>query len=126
MLRFINTAWIILLVNAATPGPSTYFETKYPVTLSFTRLFYFFRGEHRDFSVGWYQSVGTTFIVTLLLNVVEPHIMVGFNFLLMRIKICCCRRSRVMQYDLNALYTGFDFEPEVRYPQVRFLDSTTD
>merc|ERR1712100_945223 len=23
-----------------------------------------------------------------------------------------------MQYDLNKLHTGFDFEPEVRYPQV--------
>ena len=110
-----------MLVNAATPGPSTYFETNFPVSLGFVRALYFFQGDHRDFGVDWFQHVGTTFVITLGLNVVEPHLVVLFKLALMKIKICCCRHSRVMQYDLNALYTGFDFEPEVRYPQVRFL-----
>ena len=117
--RFINTAWVIIWVNAETPGPSVYLETKFPVTLEFLRSMFIFTGEHRDFTVAWYRDVGTALIVTLLLNVVEPHTVPFLKWLFGLLMMGICKTKKVMQYDLNKLHTGFDFEPEVRYPQVR-------
>jgi len=116
--RFINVAWIIMLVNAESPGPNTTLETRYPAAFTLLRSFYLFRGNYRDFRVDWYQNVGTALLITLLLNIVEPHVVPMVKWLLMRLKIAICRRNRVMQYDLNMLYVGYEFEPEVRYPQV--------
>merc|ERR1719201_1226014 len=116
--RFINVAWIIMLVNAESPGPNTILETRYPAGFTLLRSFYLFKGNYRDFRVDWYQNVGTALLFTLLLNIVEPHVVPMVKWLLMRLKIAICRHNRVMQYDLNMLYVGYEFEPEVRYPQV--------
>ena len=112
-----------MLVNAKSPGPSPKWmeEEPYAGILQFLQNLNVFKGDYDEFTVGWFNNVGTAITMTLLINVAEPHAMVLFYYVMMKIKICCCRRGTVMQHDLNALYTGFDFEPEVRYPQVRFL-----
>ena len=111
-----------MLVNAASPGPSAMWKQKYSGILDFLRSpLSLFGGDYDDFGVSWFQNVGTTITTTLVINVAEPHVMYLIYWLMMRVKICCYRRGQVMQYDLNALYTGFDFQPEVRYPQVRFM-----
>ena len=106
-----------MLVNTETLGSGS-FETNYPATFTVLRYFNIMTGSHRDFTVQWFHDVGTAVLLTLIMNVLEPHVLpiikAGFNKLIKEL----CKRRMVIQYDLNELYTGFNFEPEVRYPQV--------
>ena len=106
-----------MLVNTETLGSGT-FETNHPAIFTVLRYFNIMTGNHRDFTVQWFHEVGTAVLLTLILNVLEPHVLpvikAGFN----KLKKEVYKHRMVIQYDLNKLHTGSNFEPEVRYPQV--------
>jgi hypothetical protein len=76
----------------------------------------FFSGEHKDFSLNWYTSVGAAMMITLILNIVTPHAMALMSW-------CCLdarrrkkmRNKAVTQRELNLAYEGSRFSIESRY-----------
>jgi hypothetical protein len=75
MFEFINTVLILILINAKVP------ELQIP--LNFPIL----SGRFADFNVPWYRNVGSTIMLTMLINVVMPHI----TEKLFHIKTLCTR-----------------------------------
>ncbi len=57
--RFINVAFVIMVVNMESPGPNTYLESRFPGTFRVLRTFSILTGEHREFDAAWFQFVGT-------------------------------------------------------------------
>ena len=115
--RLFNNALVIMLVNTETLGSGT-FETDHPALFTVLRYFNIMTGNHRDFTTEWFHDVGTAVLLTLILNVLEPHALPLIKAAYNRLKKQICKHRMVIQYDLNQLHTGFNFEPEVRYPQV--------
>jgi hypothetical protein len=72
--QFINTALLILIVNAKVP------EFRIPSS------FPLFNGNYEDFTVSWYRNVGTTLTIAMLMNIVTPHIAENLLFLIPSIR----------------------------------------
>ncbi|CAG9311615.1 unnamed protein product [Blepharisma stoltei] len=100
---FINTALITLLVNAN--FQSLWFVQR----LAFKE--YLFNGDYKDFSREWYEDVGATIIATLLVSIALPHFI---NLLIFYpigvIKRHCCHKKYITQYQMNAAFTGPEFD----------------
>jgi hypothetical protein len=62
MFEFINTVLILILINAKVP------ELNIPDELPILT------GSYADFNIPWYRNVGSTLMLTMLINVVAPHI----------------------------------------------------
>jgi hypothetical protein len=62
MFEFINMVLLLLLVNAKVPE------------LNIPDSFPILGGRFTDFNVPWYRSVGSTIMLTMLLNVIVPHL----------------------------------------------------
>jgi hypothetical protein len=107
-MQFINIAVVILVVN---------------MQLVKGRLFGFlplFNGKYPDFNSDWYGNVGKTLCLTMLINIFSPHaskLLLPLINLLSRCLDRSCklnilddedklRTKKVMQEDLNTLYTG--------------------
>lgn len=123
VLQFINTVRleshnakgiVILLVNARISQ------------VSLPAMFPIFAGQYTDFTVDWYRVVGTTITLTMMLNIVSPHIG-AFVKIFMRAVTKCCDRScttdkrrtkKLLQSEYDSLYIGPEFLIEVRYSQV--------
>jgi len=111
VLQFINTGLLVLLLNAQISSP----------TFSLLRS-----GENPDFNASWYSSVGTSIILTMLLNLVIPHLMPLALTLYASIKRCCDRdcsekRTRThqkIQAELNELHLGPEMQIDERYAQL--------
>jgi hypothetical protein len=109
-LQFVNTAAIILVLNA-------YVETGfYLLTL----------GQFFDFSEEWYTVVGVTITFTMLLYIVLPHFWPAGAY---SMKLWRRWRDRsytsdvtltkqATQADLNALYLGTEFSVDDRYAAI--------
>lgn len=82
-----------------------------------------FNGEYPDFNSHWYENVGKTICLTMMINIFSPHasklmmplIQLIFRFLDRGCKMGLLgdksddktlKTKKVMQDDLNALYTG--------------------
>lgn len=112
LMQFINIAVVILVVN---------------MQLVKGRLFGFlplFNGQYTDFNSDWYGNVGKTLCLTMLINIFSPHaskLLLPLINLLSRCLDRGCklnilpedddgtgqmRTKKVMQEDLNTLYTG--------------------
>lgn len=109
--QFINTALLILIVNAKVP------ELKVP------QNFPLLNGNYVDFTVSWYRNVGTTLTIAMIMNIITPHIAENMLFLWPKLRRCidrgCTRDIRrtkqVLQEDYEEIYTGEEFQFEVRY-----------
>jgi len=117
-LQYFNIAVVGLLLsfNLKSPGSQSVFET--------SGLFPILDGEYRDFSTKWYRNIGASLCFTLLVNAFSPQISKLFVTLIPLLKRCLdrgcklntiahdkegegyVRSKKVLQSDLNALYTG--------------------
>ena len=99
LAMFINTAFINLIVNA---NFQDFIVMQY---VPFKE--YMFDGDYDDFIRDWYLKVGSAVVVTMLISMVSPHgINAAILYPLKSCKICCCRKRKTTQYELNMLYIG--------------------
>lgn len=61
MFEFINTVLLLILVNAKVP------EMKVP------KKFPILSGKYTDFNIPWYRNVGSTIMLTMIINIVSPY-----------------------------------------------------
>jgi hypothetical protein len=109
--QFLNTGIIILIVNTR--------FTRKPIVE-------FLNGTFDDFIPEWYLNVGTTLLMTMLINVVSLPIINLTILFLKAIGRCCDRRCKCdkrvtkkkTQTKWNQLYTGPDFMIDLRYSQI--------
>jgi len=112
--QFINTALLILIVNAKIP--------EFDVPADFPLL----NGKYVDFTVPWYRSVGTTLTIAMIMNIVTPHIAENMLFAWPACRRCWDRKCtrdlkktrQVLQEDYEEMYSGDEFQFEVRYAQI--------
>lgn len=123
LMQFINIAIVILIVN---------------MKLLNTKLFGFlplFNGQYTDFNSEWYGNVGKTLCLTMLINIFSPHASKLLFPLLNLLSRCMdrgcklsiledpndksskIRTKKVMQEDLNAIYTGAQISSHYVYAQ---------
>ena len=109
LASIINTGFITLFVNA-----------DFGLTDGHVLRGIFFNGKFTDFTLGWYGTVGGAIILTLLVNMVTPHIAPLLRW-------CCTdslrrkrmRRKALTQRELNRAYEGSRFSIEYRYSRGR-------
>lgn len=58
---FLNTAALVVLINIAWPWKVSDSEG-------------YLTGSYSDFTTGWYQTVGTALVTTMLINIGSPHV----------------------------------------------------
>ena len=112
--QFVNTAVVILAVNAAL-GPDTALNFLFAPF----QLVGMFNGEFEDFSKEWFSSVGTPLLITLALNIVTPHIAPLLqHFVIGPLRRRCLTSRKVIQRDVNVLQAGPQFEITTRSAQL--------
>ena len=70
---------MILLVNAQINS------------ISLPAFFPIFDGDYTDFTVEWYKIVGATISLTVIINIITPHISAIIKLLLSGCSKCCDR-----------------------------------
>lgn len=107
---FINTGVLILLVNASLKDLPVYFPP--------FRILSIGVGNYDDFSVDWYQSVGSSLVLTIFIQVWSTTIPPVINsFIVVPILRCCCGASEVLQERMNASYELPDWNLALRLAQ---------
>jgi hypothetical protein len=97
---FLNTAVLVLLTNAAMPA------AVHDIAVGESQLF---SGSYDSFDTRWHAAVGSGVVLTMLLNIVSPH-MVAFCYALVwpcKTRLLCCgasARSHATQTELNAAW----------------------
>ncbi|OWZ12226.1 Transmembrane protein [Phytophthora megakarya] len=105
--QFLNTAIIVLVVNAALKLSDV------PVVGEL------FRGKYNDFQRDWYPTVGMGVTMTMLINSIMPHMILLLQMLVISpVKRCLKRRSVRTQDKMDKLYAGPTFDLAVRYPMI--------
>eukprot|EP00742_Colponemidia_sp_Colp-10_P003796 GILJ01004043.1.p1 GENE.GILJ01004043.1~~GILJ01004043.1.p1 ORF type:complete len:1123 (-),score=165.75 GILJ01004043.1:136-3504(-) len=112
---FINTAFIVLIINANL----RMFQVRPPTDLVF-------QGPYSDFNADWYKVVGTSIMVTMILNVLAPHLSALIGISIRSCKRRCDRHctsdrkrtKKLTQREYEDMYTGPEFLLEVRYAQI--------
>ncbi|KAF0697877.1 Aste57867_11460 [Aphanomyces stellatus] len=103
--QWINTAVIVLVVNAQL-GNTAMFSSLLSGTLT-------------DMQRAWYTSVGAGITLTMIINVVTPHIgPLLSTYVLLPLTRFVSMWSTVTQPDMTALFANPDFDISVRYPVV--------
>eukprot|EP01083_Nonionella_stella_P011988 34018_1 len=107
---FFNTALIILCVNAK-------FES--------LNLMFLFEGEYEDFEPEWYQVVGVSLLLTMIMNIANPHLIPIVMYPFQRCSLWCKVRkiksqtasgtNQYTQRELNAMFEGVAFTLAERY-----------
>ncbi|ETL28741.1 hypothetical protein L916_17967 [Phytophthora nicotianae] len=105
--QFLNTAIIVLVVNAALSLSAV------PVVGEL------FRGKYSDFQRDWYPTVGMGVTMTMLINAIMPHCILLLQLCVIGpLKRCLTRRSVRTQEKMDQLYAGPTFDLAVRYPMI--------
>jgi len=103
---FLNTGLLVLLVHARIAGSDAL-----PIGL--------FNGEFDSFSPGWYSVAGVSLSLTMVINIIAPHILpLGSYMCVVPCKRQCCGHTALVQHELNQLYSAPQFEIESRVPHV--------
>lgn len=109
VLTFVNTALIVLIVNADLVATFGIPEEAFPLG----------RGDFVDFSAEWYQQVGLEVIAIGLLNVFAPHFYplakAGYRVMLRTFT------HPLSQTQLNELYLGPEFQLSFRFAQLTMM-----
>ncbi|CAM9478196.1 unnamed protein product, partial [Chrysoparadoxa australica] len=106
LAQFVNTALIVLVVNSAYTGGGSAFLHQLGVL----------NGPYGDFERQWYATVGVAVSMTMLINIVVPHIGPFFSGTIVApIKRALARRSAVTQTELNHAYHPPRFAIEARF-----------
>jgi hypothetical protein len=79
IVTYINTAVLLLLIN---------------INLDFSLPSWFplFSGDYEEFDVGWYNTIGSSIIMTMIIGIVQPHISNSFWWILAFVKRCWDRK----------------------------------
>jgi hypothetical protein len=78
IVSFLNTGVIIFIVN---------------LNLGFyIKWFPAFSGSYDEFTVEWYRVVGSTIILTMIINIVSPHFSNLCFTLMNKMSLCCDRK----------------------------------
>ncbi|KAG4058688.1 hypothetical protein PC123_g6359 [Phytophthora cactorum] len=105
--QFLNTAIIVLVVNAALSLNAV------PV------IGELFRGKYSDFQRDWYPTVGMGVTMTMLINAIMPQCILLLQLCVISpLKRCLARRTVRTQEKMDQLYAGPTFDLAVRYPMV--------
>ncbi|RLN84290.1 hypothetical protein BBJ28_00007250 [Nothophytophthora sp. Chile5] len=105
--QFLNTAVIVLIVNAALGVSSV------PVAGELLK------GKYKDFERGWYPAVGMSITTTMLLNALLPQLQLfGLIYVVTPLWRWYKRRATRTQEQMDKLYAGPVFDVSVRYPMV--------
>jgi len=104
--QFVNTALIVLLVNAQ-------FAFIESLGLS-DGLFGLFAGGFSSFVPQWYSAVGVGVCITMLSNVIVPHVSAITAVVLRPFKFCCKRP--IDDEDMADLYALPQFDASSKYP----------
>ncbi|KAF4039269.1 RSN1 7TM family protein [Phytophthora infestans] len=105
--QFLNTAIIVLVVNAALSLSAI------PV------LGELFRGKYSDFQRDWYPTVGMGVTMTMLINAIMPQCILLLQLCVISpLKRCLARRTVRTQEKMDQLYAGPKFDLAIRYPMV--------
>ena len=108
--QFLNTALLMILINAKLPSGLTSLGGIF----SFTGLM---TGSYDDFRVGWYSDVGGALTLTMVINMVAPHCAPLLTvFVVTPLKRWVKRGKALTQRELDNLYTGPEFGVAVRAP----------
>ncbi|TMW68688.1 hypothetical protein Poli38472_006156 [Pythium oligandrum] len=118
LAQFCNTAILVVIINA---NLNYFFENK---TIGF-ESFPILNGKYADLSPGWYNDVGVSIILTMIVNTYSPHIYVIFDYVRLEAKRLMDRgfsfnyslTKQDTQHDLEALYRGPKFDLASRYAQ---------
>lgn len=108
---FINTALIVLLVNANFSRVPAIYYIPYTDKI--------FTGTYADFTREWYLNIGDSIVLTMIMCVFSPHILT--LLILYPIAICkrkCCYRRYKTQSDLNRVFAGPEFDLATRNSHV--------
>jgi Calcium-dependent channel, 7TM region, putative phosphate len=102
---FINTALVVLAVNANFSQLGTYsWLPKYIFNASFY-----------DFSRQWYVQVGSTITTTMLVTIFSPHCVFLLTFYPLGVfKRHCCLSRHKTQKEINQKFSGADFDLATR------------
>ncbi|EGZ08430.1 hypothetical protein PHYSODRAFT_526452 [Phytophthora sojae] len=105
--QFLNTAIIVLVVNAA-------------LSLSAVPVIgELLRGKYSDFQRDWYPTVGMGVTMTMLINAIMPQAILLLQVCVISpLKRCLARRGVRTQEKMNQLYAGPTFDLAVRYPMI--------
>ena len=108
---FINTALIVLLVNAN--------FRRIPVIYYIPYSDQVFTGQFADFTRDWYVNVGESVVFTMIVCIFSPHMIALVVFY--PVYICkrrCCFKQYKTQSALNKVYAGPEFDLATRNSQV--------
>jgi hypothetical protein len=105
--QFINTACLILVINAP-------INKIVPVG--------FQTGKYEDMEPSWYAAVGSNLMITMLINMLTPHLLPLVKFLVWKYRQSETSRAgtRLTQRDLNKLFLGPNVAAQypLRYAQI--------
>ncbi|RHY34758.1 hypothetical protein DYB32_000693 [Aphanomyces invadans] len=118
--QFFNTALIVLLLNA---NMDDVMDNSAGASINGIKIF---TGKYSDFSVSWYNDVGISLMLTMIINMVSPHAGVFITYVVLEIKRFADRSfsfdwtitHQETQRDLEALYRGPEFDLASRYSVV--------
>lgn len=116
--QYLNIAVVIFLVNFK-------FEDieRYPAIANFVKDLPFFNGKYEEFTIEWYQKVGTAIGMTVFMQVLVPQLRNAFPYLIFELRRFVDRGCRngskttkqVTQEDYNNLYTGKEYNIAYSY-----------
>nr|CCA20590.1 tRNA (guanineN(7))methyltransferase putative [Albugo laibachii Nc14] len=120
--QLCNTALLVIIINANVQS----FYPANSVTSINVSSFQLLSGKYGDFSTEWYQDVGVSLMLTMIINILSPHLNVFVTYLRLEIERfwdrgCTFDYSKTKQdtqRDLEALYRGPKFDLAQRYAQI--------
>lgn len=105
LATFINTALVILAVNADFSELKTYDWLPQ----------FIFNSDFEDFSRQWYVQVGSTIVSTMLITIFSPHCVLLLTFYPLGLcKRHCCTGRYKAQREANEKFSGADFDLATR------------
>jgi len=114
LVQYVNIGIIVILMYANVDEANL--PSDFPIL----------RGDYKKFNIDWYKVVGSTLMMTMIIQIVAPHLsylvkQVGKQILRCFDQKCLCSEKRTMQIlqeDYEAKYMGLEFEIDKRYSQI--------
>lgn len=103
--QFINTAVLILIVNA----PIEKYVKIIPTGQT---------GKYDDFNPQWYQYVGSSLVTTMIINCFTPHIYSILRIIKWRWNMKNAENKAESQRDLNSIFVGPSADYSLRHAQL--------
>jgi len=109
--QFINTAMVAVIVNARWPWITDQLEGT-PLDGNA------FIGQYTDIDSTWYQDVGSSIVVTMMVSPVFKRAMVLYQYFAIKWARFSADKSALTQHELNAAYMGPEFLLAERYGEL--------